>query len=212
MDVILFLLKAITKLSLAATGAVVALALLLIEKFTGHVRKRAQQPAPQQEPPAAPRAVYQAPPTAPVAAPQAVHVHVHLDQMQAHLAPAPQPSPSALPAPPPTSVLDRPDHRIYVTTGSHLMLEHPACDDLLDRLDEILYRAAYRDGDPFTVGPPLDDARHGRAVPLDLPPVAAVDDGEFFSAERFDLPPPDGALWSRKADEAPRRLATGTPS
>ena len=43
----------------------------------------------------------------------------------------------------------RPDHRIYVTTGSHLMMEHPACDDLLERLDEILYRAAFHDGDPF---------------------------------------------------------------
>ena len=92
------------------------------------------------------------------------------------------------------------------------MLEHPACDDLLDRLDEILYRAAYRDGDPFSVDPPLDEARHGRAVPLDLPPLAAVDDGEFFSEDRFDLPPPDGALWFRKSDEAPQRLATGTSS
>ena len=68
---------------------------------------------------------------------------------------------------PPATVLTRPDHRIYVTTGSHLMMEHPLCDDLLDRLDEILYRAAFRDGDPFMVAPPLDESRNGRAVPLD---------------------------------------------
>ncbi|MDT9694007.1 hypothetical protein Q5762_37920, partial [Streptomyces sp. P9(2023)] len=94
--------------------------------------------------------------------------------------------------------------RIYVTTGSHLMQEHPACDDLLERLDEILYRAAYRDGEPFTVAPPLDEARHGRAISLDLPPVAAVDEGEFFSEDKRALPPPDGALWFRKAGEAPQ--------
>ena len=116
-------------------------------------------------------------------------------------------------APPsPAAVLDRPDHRIYVTTGSHLMQEHPACDDLLDRLDYVLYRAAHHDGEPFTVAPPLDEARHGRAISLDLPPVAAVDEGEFFSEDKRALPPPDGALWFRKAGEAPQRLATGTPS
>lgn len=113
---------------------------------------------------------------------------------------------------PPATVLTHPDHRIYVTTGSYLMMEHPLCDDLLDRLDAILYRAAFRDGDPFTVAPPLDESRNGRAVPLELPPLAAVDEGEFFSGERQLLPPPDGALWFRRAGEAPQRLATGTPS
>lgn len=133
--------------------------------------------------------------------------------MHAQPAPMPPPQPPMTSAPPsPAAVLARPDHRIYVTTGSHLMQEHPACDDLLERLDEILYRAAYRDGEPFTVAPPLDEARHGRAISLDLPPVAAVDEGEFFSEDKRALPPPDGALWFRKAGEAPQRLATGTPS
>lgn len=99
---------------------------------------------------------------------------------------------------PPATVLTRPDHRIYVTTGSHLMMEHPLCDDLLDRLDEILYRAAFRDGDPFMVAPPLDESRNGRAVPLELPPLAAVDEEEFFNGERQPLPPPDAALWVRR--------------
>ena len=205
MDVIKFVLWLATKLTLAVIGAVA----FLLEKLTGHVRKRAQQGAPQQEP----RSAYQAPASAPASATPAVHVHVHLDLMHAQPAPMPPPQPPMTSAPPsPAAVLDRPDHRIYVTTGSHLMQEHPACDDLLDRLDYVLYRAAHHDGEPFTVAPPLDEARHGRAISLDLPPVAAVDEGDFFSEERRNLPPPDGALWFRKADEAPQRLATGTPS
>ena len=110
-------------------------------------------------------------------------------------------------APPsPASVLNRPDHRIYVTTGSHLMLEHPACDDLLERLDEILYRAAFHDGDPFMVAPPLDEARHGRAVALELPPLAEEDETEFINADRQDLPEADGTLWVRKAGVVPHPL------
>lgn len=205
MDVIKFVLWLATKLTLAVIGAVA----FLLEKLTGHVRKRAQQGAPQQEP----RPAYQAPASAPASAVPAVHVHVHLDQMHAQPAPMPPPqSPMASVPPPPAAVLARPDHRIYVTTGSHLMQEHPACDDLLDRLDYVLYRAAHHDGEPFMVAPPLDEARHGRAISLDLPPVAAVDEGEFFSEERRNLPPPDGALWFRKDGEAPQRLATSTPS
>ena len=192
------MLNAITKLTLAATGAVVALVVLLLEAFTGHVRKRAHQPAPQQEPQPA-RPSQPVPAAATTTAAPAVHVHVHLDQAPAQPAPTPSPEPAGhYGNQSSATVLNRPDHRIYVTTGSHLMLEHPACDDLLERLDEVLYRAAFRDGDPFTVAPPIDDARHGRAVLLDLPPVAAVDEGEFFSEERQNLPPADGALWLRQ--------------
>ncbi len=108
----------------------------------------------------------------------------------------------------PSSVLMRPDHRIYVTTGSHLMMEHPACDDLLERLDEILYRAAFHDGDPFMVAPPLDEARHGRAVSLELPPMAEEDETEFFNGDRQALPVADDALWFRRAGAAPQRIAT----
>ena len=127
--------------------------------------------------------------------------------------PAPSPQPTAYaPNQSPPSVLNRPDHRIYVTTGSHLMQEHPACDELLERLDYMLYVAAHRDGDPFTVAPPLDDTRDGRAIVLDLPPLAAIDEGEFFSEERQALPSPDGALWFRRAGNAAQPLATSTPS
>jgi hypothetical protein len=98
----------------------------------------------------------------------------------------------------PGGILNTPDHRIYITTGSHLMQEHPACDELLERLDYILYVAAHHDGEPFTVAAPLDDARPGQGIPLDLPPVAAVEEGEFFSDERRNMPPPDGALWLRQ--------------
>jgi hypothetical protein len=215
MDVFKFVLWAITKLTLAATGAVVAIVVFLLEKLTGHVRSKARQAVPQQEPRPTPQAAHPTPPPASVGAPPTVHVHVHIDQGQTQpvIQAAPQSSsspPSTVP--PPAWILNHPDHRIYVTTGSHLMQEHPACDDLLERLDEMLYIAAHRNGDPFTVAPPLDTSRKGHAAPLDLPPLAPVDDGEFIGEERQALPPPDGALWFRKAGETPQRLATGTPS
>lgn len=75
-----------------------------------------------------------------------------------------------------------------------------------------LYRAAYREGDPFSGAPPLNVARHGSAEPLDRPPLAAVDNGEFFGGKRFALPPVDGALWLRKAGKAPQRPAPGNRS
>lgn len=211
MDVMRFVLNTITKLTLAATGLVVALVVFLLEKLTGHVRNRAHPSAPQQ----VPEPTYPRPATAPVAASPAVHVHVHIDQAQVQPAtmPAPPPQPTAYaPNQSPLSVLNRPDHGIYVTTGSHLMMEHPASEDLLENLDRMLYIAAHRDGDPFTVAPPLDDTRDGRAIVLDLPPLAAIDEGEFFSDERQALPSPDGAIWFRKAGMAPQRSATGTPS
>ena len=208
MDVILFLLNLATRLALAATGAVVAVVVFVLNKLTGHVARKAEPGAPRQErqPPARPREPEPAPAAAPVV--PAVHVHVHLDREPA--SPAPSPVPAS--APPmasgnqaPATVLSRPDHRIYVTTGSHLMMEHPDCDELLERLDGILYAAAHRNGDPFPVAPPLDDARPGHQVPVELPPRAAVDEDEFFSGERQTLPPPDGALWLRKNGEL-RRL------
>lgn len=215
MDVMRFVLTIITKLAIAATGLVATLVVLLLEKLTGYVRNKAQRPVPQQVSQPIPANITHVPPPPAASTTPAVHVHVHLDQVQAQPAatPAPQPQPTAqAPNQSPPSVLNHPDHGIYVTTGSHLMVEHPASEDLLQSLDYMLYVAAHRDGDPFTVAPPLDDARHGRTIPLNLPPVAAVDEGEFFSEEGQSLPSPDGALWFRKSGEAPHRLATGTLS
>lgn len=186
-----------------------------LNKLTGHVASKAEEAAPRQErqPSPRPREPEPAPATAPVV--PAVHVHVHLDRERA----SPAPSPAPDPVPPadsghhsPATVLRHPDHRIYVTTGSHFMMEHPHCDALLERLDEMLYVAAHRHGDPFQVAPPLDDARPGHQVPVELPPPAAIDEDEFFSGERQTLPPPDGTLWLRKAGAAPQRLPLGSPS
>lgn len=110
------------------------------------------------------------------------------------------------------AVLNRPDHRIYVTTGSHLMMEHPTCDHMLERLDYHLYIAAHRDGDPFTFGPPLDTSGKGVAELIALPAVAVSDDEDFASNDRRDMPPPDGGIWLRRAGHAPYRLSAGTHS
>lgn len=194
------------------TGAAVAAVLFVLAKLTGHIATRAQRPVLRQAPQPAP-ALAAAPAPVPAGASPAVHVHVHLDRPLPAPVPAlasPPPDPSG--NKPPAAVLGHPDHRIYITTGSHLMMEHPAGKDLLDQLDEILYRASFRDGDPFTVAPPGDDSRKGAMTLLDLPPLAAVDEEEFFSADRQPLPPPDGVLWLCKAGQAPLRLAPGSPS
>lgn len=194
-------------------GVLVSVVVFVLGKLTGHIAKKAQQPVRQQE--LQPLAQH-GQPIAP-SAPPAVHVHVHLDPALISQTAAPKGTPTPAPSKPsgppsPTSLLNRPDHRIYITTGSHLMLEHPACDELLERLDHMLYVAAHREGVPFTFGPPLDDTRPGHQVPLHLPPLAHDDEGEFFSWEGQPLPPPDGGLWIRKAGDVPHRLATGAPS
>ncbi|WP_454859344.1 hypothetical protein [Rhizobium binxianense] len=218
MDVILFLLKAVTKLSVVLTGLVFAVVTFVLAKFGGALVKRAHQPAPQQAPQPVAAMRSPEPAVASPMAPPAVHVHVHMPQMPVQPAPAPtMPEPVAS-APlayvnqSTGEVLNRPDHRIYITTGSHLMMEHPTCDYLLERLDYHLYVAAHRDGDPFTFGPPLDTSGKGVAELIELPPVAVSDDYDFASNERRDMPPPDGGMWLRRAGYAPYRLGSGAPS
>jgi hypothetical protein len=217
MDVILFLLKAVTKLSVVLTGVVFAILTFVLAKFGGALVKRAHQAAPQQAP--QPVATVRPPEPAmatPMASP-AIHVHVHMPEMQVQPPPPSMPEPVA---PTPSAyvnqstgaVLNRPDHRIYITTGSHLMMEHPTCDYLLENLDYHLYLAAHRDGDPFTFGPPLDTSGKGVVERIELPPVAVSDEEEFASNERHDMPPPDGGVWMRRAGHAPHRLGSGDPS
>ena len=131
----------------------VAAVIWLLDKLTNRIRTKAQpQPVPQ-EPPLAAAYVPSAPPPSPtmaVAAPD-VHVHVHI---------APEAQRSSAPASAPTlgaaagaTILGRPDDRIYITTGSHLMMEHPDSERLLDSLDHMLYVAAHRNGKPFHLTP-----------------------------------------------------------
>lgn len=211
MDVILFLLKALTKLSVALAGALVAVVTFGLVKFGGAVAKKAQQPVPQQAPQPVARAVVpEASPAAHSVAP-AIHVHVHVPPA------APQPAPHSMPPAyidsnqRPVTVLDRPDHRIYITSGSHLMMEHPFGDKMLEHLDYMLYAAAHRDGDPFPLGQAPDPSNNGVTVHLEPPAHAPTDDSEFVDEEGRPLPPPDGALWLRKAGSTPQRLTAGTP-
>ena len=148
-----------------------------------------------------------------------VHVHVHLEQgaatwpsVAAAADPAQVPARNDTGFPSPAIVLNNPDHRIWIATSGDFMREHPAGDELLERLDHMLYIAAHRDGDPFTVAPPLDDMRPGKT---ELPALSAdspLDEDDFFNADRQDLPPPDGALWLLAIGKKPRRLASGAAS
>lgn len=207
MDVILFLLKVITKLALALTGLLATVAAFLINALTGAISKKARHnPAPQEAAPK-PR-----PPTQRAAQPSPsvpeVHVHVHLNNSTpAPPMPTPPLQPAMQAAPTPTSILDRPDHGIYITTGSHLMMEHPRSEELLESLDKMLFIAAHRDGNPFSMNPPLDDSRPSEAI--QLPPVAELDDSVFDPSEPRPLPSPDGAPWLRRAGHDPHPLALG---
>lgn len=186
------------------TGVVFAVLTFIVAKFGGTLVKRAHQPASQQAPESA---------VAPSAPPPTVHVHVHTPQMPVQPTPSPPiPEPAAAVNQSTDAVLNRPDHRIFVTTGSHLMMEHPMCDALLERLDYHLYIAAHRDGDPFTFSPLLDTSGKGLSELIELPPVSALEDEDFASYERHDMPPPDDGVWLRRAGQAPYRLGSGTQS
>lgn len=143
-----------------------------------------------------------------------VHVHVHLDGNQ----PAARPEPAAVnrmpqpTQPTPAGILNNPDHGIYFTTGSHLMFEHPRSAELLEQLDKMLFIAAHRDGDPFTVTTPLDTSRPLRDGASTLPPIALTDEGDFIDGRRTDLPPPDGRLWMLAAGKKPQPVAPRSPS
>lgn len=119
--------------------------------------------------------------------------------------PAPQPEASRTPAAPSAAaILARPDHRIYITTGSHLMIPHPRGEELLERLDHMLYIAAHRDGDPFIIPPALDDSlpvMNGAAI---VPPP--FDDGGIDPSPLCPLPPADDALWLARVGHVFTRL------
>lgn len=91
-----------------------------------------------------------------------------------------------------------PDDGIYITTGSHLIVEHPASADLLDGLDYILYMAAHRNGRPFHLTP-LDQSGPSLSTTPDALPAVETD---FVSDERYILPIPDGEVWVRREGRA----------
>lgn len=110
--------------------------------------------------------------------------------------PPPQP---ATPRPlTPSAVLANPDHAIYLTTGSDFIMQHPRSTELLERLDYMMYVAAHRDGDPFTIPPALDDS-----VPAGVPGLRPLteDDG-FDQVPPKSLPAPDGRLWLARPGQA----------
>ncbi|NDW07787.1 hypothetical protein [Jiella pacifica] len=122
--------------------------------------------------------------------------------------PAAPPRPAAV-LPSAAQILAHPDHAIYVTTGSQLMVPHPFGDELLDRLDHILMVAAHRDGDPFQIPPQLDDSAAPDTPAPAMPPP--FEDGGFDPVEPQPLPAPDDALWCARAGEPFIKLAQQTP-
>lgn len=203
MDVILFLLKTLTRLALALTA-------LLATLITGGLNLLLRRTANKAQPPHHPQEAQPAVPPSPaltIHAPPPVHVHVHVQTQP--IGPAPSAPVQAVnrAAPSPGQILYRPDHGIYLTTGSHLMVPHPEAGDLLERLDRILYVTAHRHGDPFSAAAP-----QAATANLMLETPTESGDDTFFNDEGRPLPPPDGALWVRKAGDLARPLAALVPS
>lgn len=165
---------------LAAIGAVIG----LIQRSKSQTAPKVQQPVAPSPVPTAPPAVAQPP--------VQVVIHNVMPPQPAPVAPqAAARNPAAASLPDTVAlVLGRRDHGIYVTDRSTFVLPHPDAERLLERLDFILFHAAHRDGDPYSIPPALDDSAPGPVLQLPMP---LVDDG--FD----DVPPrvltPDGGLW-----------------
>ncbi|OBQ66501.1 hypothetical protein EFV37_35860 (plasmid) [Mesorhizobium loti] len=124
--------------------------------------------------------------------------------MPAASVPAAAPSsPAPTPGRSPAAILGRPDHVIYATTGSHLMIPHPRSAELLERLDYLLYVAAHRNGQPFSVPPKLDRSTAVPAPTLRL--AEPLNDGGFDAAEPHILPA-DGAVWIARLGRQPEKM------
>lgn len=116
-----------------------------------------------------------------------------------------------MPAAPPArpsinTILGNADHAIYVTSGSKMTIPHPRAEELLERLDYILFVAAHRDGDPFLIPPTLDASGPAKA---DLAVASPMDDGGFETVERVVLDI-DHGIWIARLG-APRAPLT-TPT
>lgn len=120
--------------------------------------------------------------------------------------PAPQPSPAPKLPPAPSSgahrsartaaVLNATDHGIWVAGADDFVTRHPRAEELLGQLDKMMFVAAHRDGDPFSI-PTLDHS----PLATDALPAMRVDDG-FDDAPGKPLPAPDGKTWRATAGRA----------
>lgn len=195
----MLLLSIINRLAIASMRLTATVVVLLLDTVTHFLRRQTRNPAVTQDvaqPSAAPVPVPVPviPPPVPVVMPD-VHVHIH------HPAPATTTKTAA------ASPFDHPDHGIYITTGSHLLMPHPAASALLERLDDILYQAAFRRGEPFILTPFAETSLTAQTADSRIPPEDG-DDAVFFSREGRALPPADGALWIRRSGHLPKPVAT----
>ncbi|TFF17219.1 hypothetical protein E3C22_24110 [Jiella endophytica] len=207
--------------ALRATTWIVRGASRLIARQS-QLNRDSQSPAPRQQPlpssataptrarRAAAAAVAQPVPATAAEASGAVPPPPPPQQAVAMASPRPvaPPRPAAV-LPSAAHVLAHPDHAIYVTTGSQLMVRHPFGDELLDRLDHILMVAAHRDGDPFQIPPQLDDSAVADTPAPAMPPP--FDDGGFDPVEPQPLPPADAALWCARPGKPFIKLVQPTP-
>lgn len=86
-------------------------------------------------------------------------------------------------------VLQLEDHGLWIAGIDDLIMPHPRAQDLLELLDEMMFIAAHKEGNPFTL-PRLDLSEQAQDT---LSPVR-IDDG-FDDVPPRVLPPTDHANW-----------------
>ncbi|MGO7367074.1 hypothetical protein [Rhizobium leguminosarum] len=93
-------------------------------------------------------------------------------------------------------MLNATDHGIWVAGADDFVTRHPRAEELLEQLDKMMFVAAHRDGDPFSI-PTLDRS----PLATDALPAMRIDDG-FDDTPGKPLPTPDGKMWRTTAGRA----------
>lgn len=181
LEAIFKLLKLEMQVAVAVVTLVSGVALWLLRPLVRRVwnalERSKAQPVPERQDPEVPVAPARAQEVVPVAAP------------------SPEPAPERPAAK--TSlrqVLAAPDHALYVTSNSELVIVHPRSDELLDMVDCIGVAALHKDGSPFIQVTPDTSASDDGAAP-----DAPDDDLVFMDGEpSYSIPIADGKLWVRR--------------
>ena len=186
------LLQLEAKLVVAVMGLVIKAAIWLVGFLTRLIPNKSHQPAalqPETQPsppkpvenlPAIPRNV-ESPTPQPEQPP--IHVTVNLS-----------PGGNAGPRSKMDAVLGNTDHAIYIAGINDMVAPHPRGPELLEALDHMMFVAAHKDGDPFSLPPELDSS----AEASDPLPALALDMG-FDKVPARALPPADGVSWMIQA-------------
>jgi len=176
---------------MAILGFLIKAAIWLVRFLTRQIPNKSQQASPPQpqisaSPPQPSQNSYPVPAHVPQPQAQAVppiHVTVNLP-----------PEPGWQPRSKMAAILGNIDHSIYVAGIDDMVFPHPRGEELLEMLDRMLFVAAHKDGEPFSLPPKLDTSPIATQA---LAPLT-IDKG-FDDVLARALPAEDGQTWMAKA-------------